>query len=169
MKAAKLIFLFLLTLSSSGELFAQKSAEASDVLAIRREYQKINAMPLTKKHYTYESSGCADGGVVDYFLNNRQIVKITESGAIGDGSWVNEYYYSNGKVIFIFETTVGGPAIGKITKTADRYYVKNDRPVRVMEGSKIVPVNSRAVEIIKTANKIYKAYITKDFVAALCN
>jgi hypothetical protein len=169
MKAAKLIFLFLLILSSSCELFAQTGAEASNVLAIRSEYQKINALPLTKQHFTYESSGCADGGVVDYFLNHKKIVKITESGAIGDGSWVNEYYYSNGKVIFIFETTVGGAAVGKITKTADRYYVKNNRPLRVMKGSKIVPVNSRAVEIIQTANKIYKAYVTKDFVAALCN
>lgn len=170
------VLLLLLTLISAPS-FSQsvaagpgnKNPSEADIIAIRKAYQEINSGSLIKKHFTYESSGCVDGGVVDYYLKNNEIVKITESGAIGDGSWVNEYYYSAGKVIFCLETSEGGPAIGEVTKTKYRYYIKNDRPLRIMDGDKIIPVYNMSNEILPTAYKIYKAYKTKDFVAALCN
>jgi hypothetical protein len=145
-----------------------KNTSEADILAIRKAYQQINSGSLIKKHFTYESNGCVDGGVVDYYLKNNDIVKITESGAIGDGSWVNEYYYSAGKVIFCLETSEGGPASGEVIKTKYRYYIKNDRPLRIMDGNKIIPVYNYSDQILQ-AYKIYKAYKTKDFVAVFCN
>jgi len=173
-KIAFLLFFFLLL---TIQLFAQLGrikpgshiASESDISAIRQIYQNINSLNLTKQRFTYESSGCAEDGVVTYFFDNKTIVKVTESGSIGDGSWVNEYYYKAGKIIFCFENIVGGPAIGKVTKTQYRYYIKDNHPIRVMEGTKIVPADSKATEMVETANKIYKAYTTKDFVSALCN
>lgn len=143
-------------------------AENMDIKAIRSEYQRINASNLKRQHFTYESAGCVEDGKVDYFLENGNIVKITESGAIGDGSWQDEYYYSSGKVIFCFETLVGGPAIGKVTKTEYRVYVKDGKAIRVMENKKVLTSESKSAETMATANKIYKAYATKDFVSALC-
>jgi hypothetical protein len=165
-KGRILLFLFLFTCVQT---YSQRRATEPDIAAIRQQYQTINALKLTGQRFTYESAGCAEDGVVNYFLKNKEIVKITESGSIGDGSWMNEYYFSAGQIIFCLETIVGGPAIGKATKTQYRYYVKNGRPIRVMEGSKIRPADSKATEILRTAGKIYKAYATKDFVSALCN
>ncbi|WP_158827416.1 hypothetical protein [Mucilaginibacter lacusdianchii] len=142
--------------------------QETDIAGIRQTYQQINSLNLTKQRFTYESPGCVEDGIVNYFFDHSKIVKITESGAIGDGSWAVEYYYSAGKVVFCLETIVGGPAIGKVTKSVYRYYIKNGRPVRVMEGSKIITANSKAAEIIQTANKIYDAYASKDFISALC-
>lgn len=147
---------------------AQKVGEA-DIVSIRQLFQKINSSNLTKKRFTYESSGCVEDGVVNYFFNGKDIVKITESGSIGDGSWTNEYYYNAGKVIFCFESLVGGPAVGKVTKTQYRYYIKDGRAIRVLKGSTVISDDSKVSDILQSANKIYKAYATKDFAGALCN
>lgn len=160
-----LFFSFLISIQT----YAQSGSNEPDIAAIRQKYQTINSLKLPGKRYTYESSGCVEEGVVNYYLNNKEIVKITEAGAIGDGSWENEYYYAAGKVIFCLETIIGGPAIGKVTKTQYRYYIKDGHPLRVMEGNKIIPADSKVKEILQTANKIHKAYITKDFVSAVCD
>ncbi|WP_133300147.1 hypothetical protein [Mucilaginibacter terrenus] len=67
------------------------------------------------------------------------------------------------------ETIIGGPAIGKVTKTQYRYYIKDGRPIRVMEDAKIIPSGSKAAEMLGTSRRILKAYTTKDFAAAVCN
>jgi hypothetical protein len=179
----KTILLFSMCFSLAGGGFAQAvkpktplqktttgmEASNNNIASIRDAVQETNGKNLKKQHYTYESAGCAEDGVVDYFFDNKEIVKIIESGAIGDGSWVDEYYYRSGKVIFCFETIIGGPAIGKVTKTQYRVYVKDGRAIKTMKGTKIVRDDIKAGESIQTANKIFKAYVTKDFVGALCN
>lgn len=146
------------------------SAAEQEVAAIRKAYQQINTLPIKHERFTYESPGCVEDGVVNYYIQGTNIVKVTESGAIGDGSWVHEFYYSSGKVIFCYELLVGGPAIGNTTKTEYRIYVKNNRALKATADRKPIPVtDSKATEAITTANKIYKAYKNKDFAAALCN
>ncbi|RFZ90971.1 hypothetical protein D0C36_18675 [Mucilaginibacter conchicola] len=158
--------LLLLCLLAGQQTFAQTDA---DIAAIRQEYQKINAQKLTKQHFTYESSGCVEDGQLDFYLDGKNIVKVTESGAIGDGSWVNQYYYSDGKVIFCLESLEGGPAAGPVTKTEYRYYIKDGKALRMMEGAKVVKNDSKVSDILRSANNIYKAYATKKFAEALCN
>ena len=154
---------------SQQNLTSNKQMVDQAILAIRQHVQKINSKKLKKEHYTYESAGCTEDGVVDYYFDEKAIVKVIESGAIGDGSWINEYYYHSGKVIFCFQTIVGGPAIGKVTKTEYRFYVKDDSPLKTMEGAKTVKSDSKASESIGTAKRIFKAYASKDFAGALCN
>ena len=144
-------------------------SDDKDILSIKDAVQATNGKSLKRQHYTYESAGCVEDGVVDYFFDNKEIVKIMESGSVGDGSWVDEYYYRSGKVIFCFETIIGGPAIGKVTKTEYRVYTKDGRPVKTIAGKKTVKDDAKARESIETASKIFKAYASKDFVAALCN
>ena len=183
MTFCKTALLFSLFFSLTNGVFAQTTKPAAlqlnltsnkqtvdhAILEIRQHVQKINSKKLKKEHYTYESAGCTEDGVVDYYFDEKAIVKVIESGAIGDGSWVNEYYYQSGKVIFCFQTIVGGPAIGKVTKTEYRFYVKDDSPLKIMEGAKTVKSDSKATEFIGTANRIFKAYASKDFAGALCN
>lgn len=147
---------------------AQAGATDQDLAAIRTQCQLINTAKLTKQHFTYESSGCVEDGAVDYYLNGTEIVKIVESGAIGDGSWVHEYYYSGGKLIFSYEVIEGGPAIGKVTKTAYRVYVKDGKAIRTMEDKKVISGEDKAPEAIQIGGKIFKAYKTKDFAKVLC-
>ncbi|MCX2495984.1 hypothetical protein OQX63_20985 [Pedobacter sp. PF22-3] len=178
----KIVLLFFLSFGLTNGVFAQTTKPASQqnltsnkqmvdqvILAIRKDVQKINSKKLKKEHYTYESAGCVEEGVVDYSFDEKTNVKIVESGSIGDGSWVNEYYYQSGKVIFCFQRIVGGPAIGKITKTEYRFYIKDGSIVKAMEGTKTIKADSKASESLGTANRIFKAYASKDFAAALCN
>lgn len=147
----------------------QKSpgAEAS-VAAIRAEFKRINAMALTTEEFQYDSAGCTEEGVVTYFIENQGIVKIVESGAIGDGSWTREFYYQSGKFIFCYEMIVGGPAEGPETKSEYRTYVKDDQVVRYMEDKKIIAADTKARAQVLTAYELIKAYTTKEFAKALC-
>lgn len=147
----------------------QTSSLNSAVKAIREEYNRINSLALKSEKFKYEAEGCVEDGTVSYFKEGNTIVKVIETGSIGDGSWINEYYYHSGKIFFSYEKIVGGPAIGKVTTTECRYYIQDDKPLQQMEDKKIVKADARALEIIQTAYKLLKAYKTKDFAAALCN
>lgn len=169
-----LIILTCITLSNLNSIAQSKQASShsdvsQDVAAIRETYKRINALTLKKEQYTYEVAGCAEDGKVVCFLNNKTLVKIVESGSIGDGSWVREFYYQDGKCIFCYEQLIGGPAEGKTVTTEYRYYIKRDMPVRCMENAKITPADSKATENIQTAQRLLKAYPAKDFSTALCN
>jgi hypothetical protein len=146
----------------------KNSGTEESIASIRTEFKRINALALTTEEFQYDSAGCVDGGVVTYFLENQEIVKIVESGAIGDGSWIREFYYQSGKFIFCYEEIVGGPAEGPETKTAFRTYVKDDKVIRFMEDKKIVPANNKATGQVSTASSLLKAYRTKDFAKVLC-
>jgi hypothetical protein len=138
------------------------------IAAIRTEFKRINALPLIREEVKYEAAGCVEGGVVTYCRDKQEIVKISESGSIGDGSWVREYYYQAGKFIFCYEMIIGGPAVGPETKSEYRTYVKDDKVVRYMEDKKIVPAGSKATGEVATAYKLVKAYSTKDLAGVLC-
>lgn len=171
-KAFLLSFFLLLTTQLSAQSTNKtvlQSKDEPDILVIRQSFQRINALKLRMQRFTYESAGCAEEGIVKYYFHNKEIVKISESGSIGDGSWLREYYYDAGKVIFCLESLVGGPAVGPVTRTQYRYYVKDGHPIRVMDGNKMIPADSKASEMLQTAHNIYEAYTTKDFVSALCN
>ena len=146
----------------------KNSGTEESIAAIRTEFKRINASALSTEEFQYDSAGCVDEGVVTYFLENQEIVKIVESGAIGDGSWTREFYYQSGKFIFCYEQIVGGPAEGPETKSEFRTYVKDDKVIRFMDDKKIVPPTSKATGQLRTAPRLLKAYHTKDFAKVLC-
>jgi len=147
---------------------AQKANE-TDIAVIRAAFKKINSAALKQEQFKYEADGCVEDGVVQYFFQGKEIVKIAESGSIGDGSWKNEYYYEGGKFIFAYETIVGGPADGPETKSEYRIYVKDGKAIRYMEGQKIIPNDSRVTEALPIAAKLYKAFTAKNFAEILCS
>lgn len=168
-------FLYLLLLTAGTlpmhSIAQNKHTSASaeqEVTAIRNEFKRINTLPLQKEQFTYEVAGCVEEGKVVCYFSNKALVKIAESGSIGDGSWVREFYYRNGKCIFCYEKLVGGPAEGAAVTTEYRFYIKNDKAVKCMENSTVIPADSKSTEIITMAQNLLRAYPTKDFGAALC-
>jgi hypothetical protein len=149
-------------------MYAQQKTDAA-IEEIRAAYKDINNKMLTKEQYHYKADGCVEDGLVEYSFNKQQIVKIMESGSIGDGSWKTEYYYRNGDLIFCYETLIGGPAIGKVQTMEHRVYLNGGKVIRYMENQKIIPADSKAGEITETGLRLLKAHTTKNFAAALCN
>lgn len=135
---------------------------------IRSEYARINALQLTKKSFNWGADECVDDGVINYFFNGDKILKIVETGSIGDGSWVTEYYYKNGKFIFGYDVLTGGPAAGPETRKELRTYVKNDTIVQSIANKTIVYPKGKVLTAASKEYKILNAYQTKEFEAALC-
>lgn len=156
------------TYASTGTVPNSMDTSAA-IAAIRSAYKNINTAPLTTEVFKYESAGCVDEGLVRYFFNQKkEIVKIVESGAIGDGSWSREFYFQSGKLIFSYETQIGGPAEGPDTKSEFRTYIKDDQVLRYMEDKNIVPAGEKSADALKASYKLIKAHTTKKFAEALC-
>jgi len=165
-------YLVLATGIISAPAIAQQKANTAGeetINTIRGEFKRINALPLKKEQFQYESAGCAEEGKVQYFLDKKEIVKVIESGSIGDGSWTTEYYYQAGKLIFKYDVAIGSSADGQDSKIEHRVYVKAGKVVRYMEDQKIIPADAEANKALTTADNLLKAYTTKNFAAALCN
>ena len=148
--------------------YAQQKSTETDIAAIRASFKKINALSLKQVPFKYESEGCVEDGIVQYYLKDNEIVKIIESGSIGDGSWKNEYYYESGKFIFSYEMIVGSSADGQESKSEYRIYVKDGAVIRYMEDQKILAADSRVSRTMVIAGKLLKAYTAKNFAAVLC-
>lgn len=74
-------FVILFITASTTCCNAQQKTPDADIESIRTAYKEINSKTLTKEHYTYEAAGCAEDGVVEYYLDKQQILKIKESGS----------------------------------------------------------------------------------------
>lgn len=165
----RITFLALLIGFSGTCLFAQQKTTEAAIEEIRAAFKEINSNKTYKtENHTYEISGCVDDGSLIYYFDKQQVVKIKETGLIGDGGWDTEYYYRNGNLIFIFESLIGGPASGPIQKSEYRVYVKDGKVIRFMDGQRIIPADSKAAEMTSTAVKLLTARTTKNFKAALC-
>ncbi|MVT10253.1 hypothetical protein [Chitinophaga tropicalis] len=157
----------LISINASAQQKPVKSNEEV-VTAIRTEFKRINALPLNKEQFKYESEGCVEGGNVQYFFDKKEIVKVVESGSMGDGSWTTEFYYQSGKLIFCYEKAVGSSADGQESKIEHRVYVKGNEVVKYMEDQKVIAADAEATKKLATADKLLKAYGTKNFAGALC-
>lgn len=143
----------------------QPQSQEEIVLEIRKEFQRINKLNLTKKEYEWDEDDCGEF-IITYFLENNQIVKIVEEGWFGDSSWTNEYYYQNGKLFFIY--TESEDSLGS-TRYEFRTYVENNQTIKYMENQKVLPCETCSFNALSQEYKILEAYSTKDFSNALCN
>jgi hypothetical protein len=106
----------------------------SSINNIRRQYAAINKRASRLKKVKKELSGFSlEGGQLLVYVDGPAIVKLvaTHYGEMGKTS--EEYYYSNGKLIFVFEKVFhyNRPMTGKIVRTVEnRYYFDNDQMIR---------------------------------------
>lgn len=141
----------------------------NDIDAIREEYKRINSLDLKTETYTYTNEDCVDDGEIIYHLHGNDIVKVVEKGTFKDGYWATEYYYKNSKFIFGYESLTGGAAAGPEFTTKFRYYVKNDKAIRQMEGDAIVKADSKFSEALSKSYILLKVNKTKNFSEVFCN
>lgn len=171
--SSKITLLFMMFLPLAHVHAKRKPANrdtAAYIRVIRAEYQKVNASSLRKEPFKYEAEGCVNDGIVTYFLNaKKEIVKIAETGNIGDGSWNREFYFRSGKFFFCYETITGGPAEGPELKNEYRTYIKDDQVLQYMEDKKVLAPGEHSAEALAISYKLLDAYHTKKFAEALCN
>ncbi len=139
------------------------------VAEIRNEVHRINKMNVLVQSFNWSEDGCVEGGKVNYYLNNDSIVKVTESGFIGDGGWIKEYYYSKGKFIFSFMQHIGGPAAMPVDTSEIRIYADNDTLVLKKRNNDYMDDLSQKFGSNSVEYKILSAYKDKNFAKVFCN
>ena len=122
------------------------SAQATDPIAsIRQQYAAINKRAARYRKVKKELSGYSlEGGELIAYFDGPAIVKIVARHFGESGKTVEEYYYHNGQLIFVFErvSRYSGPLSGKVTSAVEnRLYFQDDNLIRWLgENGKEVPV-----------------------------
>ncbi len=114
--------------------------KAEQVQAIRKEFQAINGDSSMKKITLENEEFMEDltdgGGELTGYYKNGQIRKIRQWIGLSYGNEIKEFYFRNGKLIFVYEQFNSfpfdekkGELIHSSTKTTfeGRYYFNNDK------------------------------------------
>lgn len=139
------------------------------IQTIRNNVQAINNMNLLVETFDWSEPGCSDQGKISYYFNKDSIVKIVESGFIGDGGWTKEYYYYQGKYIFSFMQSIGGPAAMPVDTSEIREYVNSDTLVLLKRNNENHADIKEKWSANSTEYKLLNAFRRKNFGEILCN
>jgi hypothetical protein len=125
--------------------------KAEQVQAIRKEFQAINRDSTLKKvtmeNEEFPEQLVTDGGrELTGYYKNGQVKKIRHWVGISHGNQIKEFYFHDGKLVFVYEQFDSFPFDGKkgehiryMTKTTfeGRYYFNNDKLIeRKITGKK---------------------------------
>jgi len=136
------------------------SQTAAFILSIRQRYANINKRVSRYKKIKKELSGFSlEGGEMIAYFDGPAIVKVVANHSGESGRAVEEYYYSNAKLIFVLrkDLTYNRPLSGKVVKTTvNRFYFQADRLIRwVNESGK--QVDSSGAEYQENQNEYLEA------------
>ena len=116
--------------AASRQIDVGSSQTTATILTIRRQYAAINKGARRYKKVKKELSGFSlEGGELFAYFDGPAIVKIIANhfGEMGRAS--EEYYYSKGKLIFVYrkDFRYNYPMSGKVVSTREnRFYFHND-------------------------------------------
>jgi hypothetical protein len=130
-----LIAVFLSLLAGGSLNVRSVIAQQTDPIpSIRKQYTAINKRAARYRKVKKELSGFSlEGGELLAYLDRGAIVKIAARHFGEGGNTVEEYYYQNGQLIFVFEkiSHYDQPMSGKVIRTAEnRYYFHDDNLIR---------------------------------------
>lgn len=115
----------------------------SSINTIRQQYAAINKRAARYRKVKKELSGFSlEGGELVAYFDGLAIVKIVATHYGEMGRTLEEYYYTNGKLIFAFEKVFHytKPMSGKVVRTTeDRYYFSDDKLIRWMDENGKLP------------------------------
>jgi hypothetical protein len=116
-------------------VFPQTSAPATDPIApIRQHYAQINRDARLYRKVKKELSGfSAEGGELVAYFHGPSIMKMVATYFGEGGKATEEYYYWDGKLIFVLRTDYryNRPLTGKVVKTdVSRFYFNDDKLIR---------------------------------------
>ncbi len=142
------VFIFIVAVNSFATVPPQSEAAVN---AIRREYAAINKRVSRYRKVKKELSGYSlEGGDLTAYFSGPAIVKMVANHYGESGSAVEEYYYSNEKLIFVYrkDFSYDRPMSGKVIATREsRFYYSDDRLIRWLgAGGKQMPTGSTEFE-----------------------
>jgi hypothetical protein len=123
---------------------AAKSAQTGDpIQTIRQHYTQINSNVRLYTKVKKELAGfSAEGGQLMAYSHGPTIMKMVATFYGEGGRSTEEYYYWDGKLIFVFrtESRYDKPLSGKVVKKIEnRFYFNDDKLIRwIDENSKQV-------------------------------
>lgn len=134
------IFLSSVFARSIADFPALPKAQTEDpIQSIRRQYAEINRNAAKYKKVKKELSGFStEGGDLLAYFDGPSIRKIVANFYGENGKASEEYYYLNGKLIFVLRTDYqySKPLSGKVVRTTlNRFYFSNDKLIRWVNGS----------------------------------
>ncbi|RZK81297.1 MAG: hypothetical protein EOO92_05050 [Pedobacter sp.] len=139
---------------------ATPSTDSDPVAYIRDKVTAINNAKLETKHYEFQ---CDEKMKVDYFFEDDKIVKIAiDFGTVGDVYAKEDYYYDNGKFIFMYEFTEGGPACeGCIKINEYRSYIKDNKVFKYLKNKDVASCRKCEFTASSRQNKLLKPDLTE--------
>jgi hypothetical protein len=167
---ALILSLFLPPLA--GSTLAGNPQTPDPIQSIRQQYAAINQRQGRYKKVKKELSGFSlEGGDLIAYFDGAAIVKIVANHYAEGGKVTEEYYYWNGKLIFVFrkDQRYNKPLSGKVVRTEEnRFYFENDRLIRWLnETGKQVPSGADEYaqnqdEYLKTSTKFVDGVHSKN-------
>ena len=114
--------------------FAATPQIDESISSIRQHYAEINRSAPRYKKVKKELSGfSAEGGQLVAYFDGPSIMKIATTFYGETGKATEDYYYWDGKLIFVFRTDFryNKPLSGKVVSTKEnRFYFNADRLIR---------------------------------------
>jgi hypothetical protein len=128
--------ILLLLLSVSGLQLA--GAQTQDpVESIRQHFANINQNVALYRRVKKNLSGfSAEGGELVAYFHGPTVMKMVATFFGETGRGVEEYYFWNGQLIFVFQTDnrYDKPLSGKVVRKAEnRFYFKDDKMIRWLD------------------------------------
>ena len=116
------------------DIFPAHSQTDDPIKTIRERYETINKSAAGYKSVKKELSGfSAEGGELVAYFDGPKIMKIVANHLGESGKAVEEYYYWDDRLIFVFrkDSIYDKPMSGKVARTAEnRFYFSDDRLIR---------------------------------------
>ena len=107
------------------------------IASIRQHYADINRSVAQYKKVKKDLSGFStEGGLLVAYFHGPTVMKISAIFYGESGKAAEEYYYWDGKLIFVLRTdyTYSKPFSGKVVKTeVSRFYFNNDKLIRWLD------------------------------------
>jgi hypothetical protein len=148
----KAVFVFVVSLfalsgpaSVAGQASANNSQEKETISSIRVRYAAVNKNLAKYRVVKKELSGFStEGGELVAYFDGASVVKMAATHLGETGRSLEEFYYRNGGLVFVFyrRETYDAPMSGKVFKTeAERFYFADGRLIRWLDsrGRSVAP------------------------------
>lgn len=158
------VALFVVLVSSFTALPAHKAPPADPIETIRQHYADINkSVPSYRRVKKNLAGFSGEGGELVAYFHGPSVMKMVAMFFGETGKAVEEYYFWNGQLIFVFRTdnNYDKPLSGKVVKkTESRFYFKDDKLIRWLdENGKEIATDStdysgKQTDYLKTAKQL---------------
>jgi hypothetical protein len=123
--------------SVAGQASANNPQEKESISSIRERYAAVNKNLSKYRVVKKELSGFStEGGELVVYFDGASVVKIAATHLGETGRSLEEFYYRDGELVFVFyrRETYDAPMSGKVSKRADeRFYFADGRLIRWLD------------------------------------